>query len=171
MIKGAFNVGGRHGRGVATCRLPDGHWSAPSFFTIRGGSFGLQAGVEDVQLVLMIMNDQGMRHLMSDKFQIGAGAEGAAGPIGRHAEAGTDWKISTEILSYSRAKGLFAGTNLEGSWIESDKDSTVALYGKDYTHTELLTGKVRPPQDTHSFLAEVHRAELRGEEHKAKASS
>jgi SH3 domain-containing YSC84-like protein 1 len=166
MINGAFIVGGRHGRGVATCRLPNGRWSAPAFFTITGGSWGLQIGVEDVQLVLMIMTDEGMRLLLSDKFQIGAGAEGAAGPVGRHAEAGTDWKVSTEVLSYSKAKGLFAGINLDGSWIESDKDSTVALYGQDYGHTELLTGKIVPPQDAHSFLAEVHHAEVRVAEHK-----
>jgi lipid-binding SYLF domain-containing protein len=171
MIKGAFIFGGKHGRGVATCRLPDGRWSAPAFFTITGGSWGLQIGVEDVQLVLMIMTDEGMRHLLSDKFQVGAGAEGAAGPVGRHAEAGVDWKVDTQILSYSKAKGLFAGINIDGSWIEQDKDSTVAFYGKEYGHNEILTGRVQPPASARNFLAEVRRAEIRGAEHRAAKAS
>jgi SH3 domain-containing YSC84-like protein 1 len=166
MIKGAFIVGGKHGRGVSTCRLPDGKWSAPAFFTISGGSWGLQFGVEDVQLIMMIMNDEGMRHLLNNKFQIGGDAAATAGPVGRHASAGTDWKVSTEILSYSRAHGLFAGIDLDGSWIERDKDSTVALYDKDLTTNELLTGKVPVPQPARSFVAEVHRAEMRGKEAK-----
>ena len=161
MIKGAFIFGGKHGRGLSTCRLPDGRWSAPAFFTITGGSWGAQIGVEDVQLVMMIMNDDGMRSLLSNKFQVGAGASAAAGPVGRHASAGTDWKASTEILTYSRAHGLFAGIDLSGSWIERDKDSTVAMYGHDYTNTEVLTGKVPVPDDAHQFLAEVRKAENR----------
>ncbi len=161
MIKGAFIFGGKHGRGLSTCRLPDGRWSAPAFFTITGGSWGAQIGVEDVQLVMMIMNDDGMRSLLSNKFQIGAGASAAAGPVGRHASAGTDWKASTEILTYSRAHGLFAGIDLSGSWIEHDKDSTVAMYGQDYTSTEVLTGKVPVPEDARQFLTEVRKAETR----------
>jgi SH3 domain-containing YSC84-like protein 1 len=172
MIKGAFVVGAKHGRGVATCRLPNGHWSAPAFFTISGGSFGLQIGAEDVQLVLMIMTDEGMRHLMSDKFQIGGTASAAAGPVGRDAQAGTDWKVETQILSYSKAKGVFAGIDLGGSWIEQDKDSTVALYGKEYTHNQILDGHVSPPPDAHQLLGEVHRLQMRAEEKKtAKAAS
>jgi SH3 domain-containing YSC84-like protein 1 len=170
MIKGAFIIGGKHGRGVSTCRLPDGRWSAPAPFTISGGSWGAQFGVEDVQLVLMIMTDEGMRHLMSAKFQVGGEVSGAAGPVGRHAEAGTDWKVNTQILSYSRSHGLFAGIDLEGSWIEADKDSTVALYGKEYTATQLLDGKVAVPQSARGFVAEVRRAEMREHEAKAKAS-
>jgi SH3 domain-containing YSC84-like protein 1 len=166
MIKGAFIIGGKHGRGVATCRLPDGKWSAPAFFAISGGSWGAQFGVEDVQLVMMIMNDEGMRHLLENKFQVGGTASAAAGPVGRHASAGTDWKASTEILTYSRAHGLFAGIDLSGSWIERDKDSTEGLYGKDLTTTELLTGKVPVPQPARSFVAEVHHAEIRGQEAK-----
>lgn len=159
MIKGAFIIGGKHGRGVSTCRLPNGTWSTPAFFTISGGSWGLQFGVEDVQLVLMIMNDEGMRHLLSNKFQVGGEVSGAAGPVGRHASAGTDWKVETQILSYSRSHGLFAGIDLEGSWIERDKDSTMALYGKDYGTTELLTGKVAVPQSARGFVADVRRVE------------
>lgn len=164
MIKGAFIFGGKHGRGVSTCRLPNGKWSAPAFFTISGGSWGAQFGVEDVQLVMMIMNDQGMRHLLENKFQIGGAVSGSLGPVGRHASAGTDWKVSTEILTYSRSKGLFAGIDLNGSWIERDQDSTIAEYGHDYTTTELLTGKVAAPANAEVFLAAVRRAETRAEE-------
>lgn len=159
MIKGAFIIGGKHGRGVSTCRLPDGSWSTPAMFTISGGSWGAQIGVEDVQLILMIMNDEGMKNLLHDKFQVGADAAATAGPVGRHAAAGTDWKASTEILSYSRAHGLFVGIDLDGSWIERDKDSTLALYGGDHSVTELLTGKVIPPESARPFLAEVRRVE------------
>lgn len=161
MIKGAFIFGGKHGRGVSTCRLPDGKWSALDFFTISGGSWGAQFGVEDVQLIMMVMTDEGMRHLLNAKFQVGGSASATVGPLGRHASAGTDWKANTKNLSYSRAHGLFAGIDLRGSWIEHDKDSTVALYSKDHTNTELLTGEVPVPADAHAFLAEVRWAENR----------
>ena len=157
MIKGAFIFGGKHGRGVSTCRLPDGTWSAPAFFTISGGSWGAQIGVEDIQLVMLIMNDDGMRNLLKDKFQVGGAISGAAGPVGRHASAGTDWKASTQILTYSRSHGLFAGIDLNGSWIERDQDSTRACYGKDYSVTQVLTGKVRAPGSAKPFLAEVEK--------------
>jgi len=160
MIKGGFILGGKHGRGVSTCRLPNGAWSTPAFFTISGGSWGAQIGVEDVQLVLMVMNDEGMRHLLKDKFQVGGEASAAAGPVGRHASAGVDWKLETQMLTYSRAHGLFAGLDLEGSWIERDKDSTLAFYPRDYTSTQLLTGKVTPPSEARPFLAEVRRARM-----------
>jgi SH3 domain-containing YSC84-like protein 1 len=113
-IKLGFVVGARVGKGVTTCRTPKG-WSAPAFFTITGGSYGVQVGIEGVDNVLMIMNQRGMDRLLSDKFQIGADASAAAGPIGRHASAGTDWKLETETLSYSRAKGVFAGVSLDGA--------------------------------------------------------
>lgn len=157
MVKGAFIVGGKHGRGIATCRLPDGSWSAPAFFSISGGSWGLQAGVESVDLVMMIMTDEGARHLLENKFQVGASASGAAGPVGRHASAGVDWKLDTQILTYSRSKGLFAGIDLNGSWIERDSDSTQAMYGRDLGTTELLTGKVPVPSEAKTFIAEVAR--------------
>lgn len=157
MIKGAFIIGGKHGRGVSTCRLPNGRWSTPAFFTISGGSWGAQFGVEDVQLVIMVMTDEGMRHLLADKFQVGGAVSAAAGPIGRQASAGTDWKVNTQLLTYSRAHGLFAGIDLGGSWIERDKDSTEAFYGKDYPTSELLDGKVPPPSAAQPFLAAVRR--------------
>jgi lipid-binding SYLF domain-containing protein len=157
MIKGAFIVGGKHGRGVSTCKLPDGHWSAPAFFTISGGSWGAQFGVEDVQLVMLVMNDDGMRHLLENKFQIGGTASAAVGPVGRHASADTDWKVGTQILTYSRAHGLFAGIDLSGSWVERDKDSTMAFYNKDLSSTQILTGTVTAPADSRQFVAEVRR--------------
>jgi SH3 domain-containing YSC84-like protein 1 len=158
LIKGGFIVAGKHGRGVATCKLPSGRWSAPALFTISGGSWGALIGVESVDLVMLIMNDDGMRHLLQDKFQIGGEAAAAAGPVGRHAAAGTDWKLESQMLTYSRSKGLFAGIDLGGSWVERDKDSTLALYGKDLTTTQVLTGKVVAPVDARAFLAEVRKA-------------
>src|SRR5579864_4381275 len=114
MIKGGFVLGGKHGKGVATCRTANG-WSAPAFFTIGGGSAGFQIGLEGVDLVMIIQNEKGMQHLIASKFEIGADASAAAGPVGRHASANTDWKADTEILTYSRAKGAFAGLTLEGA--------------------------------------------------------
>lgn len=163
MLKGAFIFGGEHGRGVATCKLPDGQWSAPALFSISGGSWGLQAGAQDIDLVMMIMTDQGVQHLLQNKFQIGAEASGAAGPVGRHASAGVDWKLDTQILTYSRTKGLFAGINLNGSWIEHDVDSTKALYTKDFGTSDLLTGKVPVPTDARGFIDEVARVKAESE--------
>ena len=165
MIKGGFILGGRHGRGVATCRLPNGRWSAPAFFTVSGGSWGAQIGVEDVQLVMMIMNDEGMRHLLSDKFQIGGEASASAGPVGREASANTGWKLNSEILTYSRSKGLFAGVDLGGTEIERDGDSTKAFYGRDLSNKTVLDGHVAAPAAAHVFLAAVSRtkSESQGE--------
>jgi len=157
MIKGGFILGGRHGRGVATCRLANGHWSAPAFFTVTGGSWGAQIGVEDVQLVMMFMNDEGMRHLLSDKFQVGGEVSAAAGPVGREASAGTGWKLNSEILTYSRSKGLFAGAELGGTQVERDGDSTKAYYGRDLANKTVLDGHVRPPASAHVFLSAVAR--------------
>jgi SH3 domain-containing YSC84-like protein 1 len=164
LVKGAFIFGGKHGRGIATCRLPDGAWSAPAFFAISGGSWGLQVGAESIDLVMMVMTDEGMRHLLENKFQIGADVSGAAGPVGRHASAGVDWKLDTQILTYSRSKGLFAGINLDGSWIEHDTDSTVALYAKDHTNDELLTGKVPVPPEAQPFISEVARVKTEAQQ-------
>ncbi len=169
MIKGGFILGGRHGRGVATCRLPNGSWSAPAFFTITGGSWGAQIGVEDIQLVMMIMNEEGMRHLLSDKFKIGGEVSASAGPIGRQASAQEGWKMNAEILTYSRSKGLFAGADLGGSEIERDGDSTKAMYGKDLSNQTVLDGKVPVPAAAHTFIAAVSRAK-KGETVAAAAS-
>ncbi len=154
MIKGGFVVGAKHGKGVATCRTADG-WSAPAFFTITGGSAGFQIGLEGVDLVMIIQNDKGMQHLLSSKFEIGGEASAAAGPVGRHASADTDWKLNTEILTYSRAKGAFAGATLDGTSVQRDNDSTEAIYGSKVSSEDVLNGKVPAPQSAHAFLAAV----------------
>ena len=128
MIKGGLVFGAENGRGVATCRTAQG-WSAPAFFAITGGSWGLQIGVEGIDLVMIIQNDKGMQQLLTSKFQLGADASAAAGPVGRHASANTDWKLDTEILTYSRAKGAFAGLTLNGASIRRDDDSMRAITG------------------------------------------
>ena len=157
MVKGGFVVGAEGGKGVATCRTANG-WSAPAFFTIAGGSWGLQIGVEGIDLVMIFQNDKGMNDLINSKFKIGADASAAAGPIGRHASADTDWKLNAEILTYSRAKGVFAGLTLNGAAVKPDDDSMVAVYGPGVTERAVLTGKVQPPAEAHSFLAAVREA-------------
>jgi lipid-binding SYLF domain-containing protein len=157
MVKGGFIFGGKGGKGVATCRTANG-WSAPAFITISGGSWGLQIGVEAVDVVLIIQNEKGMQKLLSSNFQIGADASAAAGPVGRHAEAGTDWKMDTEILTYSRAKGAFAGLTLEGASLRQDDDSRHAIYGRNVTTRAILLGKAAPPAAAKPFLAEVREA-------------
>jgi SH3 domain-containing YSC84-like protein 1 len=171
MVKGGFVFGGKGGKGVATCRTADG-WSAPAFITISGGSWGLQIGVEAVDVVLIIQNEKGMQKLLESNFQIGAGASAAAGPVGRHAEAGTDWKMDTEILTYSRAKGAFAGLTLEGASIRQDNDSRQAIYGRNVTTRALLLGKVAAPAAAQPFLMETRGAKARAvAEGKAEAKS
>src|SRR5580692_423413 len=157
LIKGGFIFGGKHGRGVASCRTADG-WSAPAFVSVGGGSAGLQIGVEGVDLVMLIMNDQGFQHLLSSKFELTGEASGAAGPVGRHASAGTDWKMNTEMLTYSRSKGVFAGLTLEGAVVEQDNDSTKAIYGKSMTFRNILSGKVTTPKSVEAFLKAVSEA-------------
>jgi SH3 domain-containing YSC84-like protein 1 len=157
MIKGGFVFGGKGGKGVATCRTANG-WSAPAFITISGGNWGLQIGVEAVDLVMIIQNEKGMQKLLSSNFHVGADASAAAGPVGRHAEAGTNWKMDTEILTYSRAKGVFAGLTLEGASIRQDNDSRRAIYGPKVTTKALLLGKVAAPAAAQPFLAEVRGA-------------
>jgi SH3 domain-containing YSC84-like protein 1 len=157
MVKGGFVFGAKGGKGVATCRTAKG-WSAPAFITISGGSWGLQIGIEAVDVVLIIQNDKGMQRLLSSNFQIGGDASAAAGPVGRHAEAGTDWKMDTEILTYSRAKGAFAGLTLEGASLRQDNDSRHAIYGRKVTTRALLLGKVPAPSAAQPFLAEVRGA-------------
>jgi SH3 domain-containing YSC84-like protein 1 len=157
MMKGGLIFGAEGGKGVATCRTADG-WSAPAFITISGGSWGLQIGVEAVDLVMIIQNEKGMQRLLSSNFQVGADASAAAGPVGRHAQAGTDWKMDTEILTYSRAKGAFAGLTLKGASLRQDNDSRRAIYGRRVTTRALLLGKVPAPSVTQPFLAEIRGA-------------
>ena len=157
MIKGGFVFGAENGKGVATCRTDKG-WSAPAFFAITGGSWGLQIGVEGVDLVMIIQNEKGMQLLLASKFQLGADASAAAGPVGRHASADTDWKLNTEILTYSRAKGAFAGLTLTGASIRRDDDSMVAFYGKDVSSRSVLKGEVETPSAAQSFVDAVKNA-------------
>jgi len=157
LIKGGFIFGGKHGRGVASCRTAEG-WSAPAFVSVGGGSWGLQIGVEGVDLVMLVMNDQGFQHLLSSKFELTGEGSVAAGPVGRHASAGTDWKMNTEMLTYSRSKGVFAGLTLEGAVVEQDNDSTRAIYGKHMTFRNILSGKVTTPRSAEAFLKAVSNA-------------
>jgi lipid-binding SYLF domain-containing protein len=154
LIKGGFIFGGKHGRGVASCRTSDG-WSAPAFVSVGGGSWGLQIGVEGVDLVMLIMNDDGFQHLLSSKFQISGEGSAAAGPVGRHASAGTDWKMNTQVLTYSRSRGAFAGLTLEGAVVEQDNDSTRAIYGKHMMFRNILSGKAATPRSADAFIKAV----------------
>jgi lipid-binding SYLF domain-containing protein len=154
MLKGGFVLGAENGRGVVTCRNDNG-WSAPAFFTITGGSWGLQIGIEGVDLVMIIQNDSGMQRLLSSKFQLGADASAAAGPVGRHASANTDWQLNTEILTYSRARGAFAGLTLTGADIRRDDDSTEAIYGHEVSTRKILRGEVAVPAAASAFLEAV----------------
>jgi len=151
MLKGGFIVGGRYGRGLASCRTPKG-WSAPAFFAVKGGSVGLQIGGQAVDLVMLIMNNDGMQHLLSSQFSLGADASVAAGPVGRHAEGNTDWKMRAQVLTYSRARGIFAGVSLAGAVINQDKDSTRDFYGRMVPFKTSLTGEVDPPAGANAFL-------------------
>ena len=164
MIKGGFIVGARYGKGVATCRTSSG-WSAPAPITIAGGSWGLQFGGEAVDLVMLVMNDKGMEHLLASKFKLGAEGSVAAGPVGRQAEANTDWKMRSEVLSYSRSRGIFAGLELNGAVVKQDDEDTLKLYGKDVSFKAILTGQVPPPEGSQHFLATVRKysAEARQE--------
>ena len=130
MLKGGFVFGAENGRGVATCRTANG-WSAPAFFTITGGSWGLQIGVEGVDLVMIIQNDYGMKHLINSNFELGGDASAAAGPVGRHASADTDWKLNTEVLTYFLPEKVHSRVSRSTGQVEQDEDSTRAIYGKE----------------------------------------
>jgi lipid-binding SYLF domain-containing protein len=151
MLKGGFIVGARYGRGVASCRTAKG-WSAPAFFSVEGGSFGFQIGGQAVDLVMLIMNKEGMANLLSSKFQLGADASVAAGPVGRHAAADTDWKMRAQVLTYSRARGVFAGVSLAGARINQDKDSTREFYGRMVPFKTSLTGTIEAPNTAYPLL-------------------
>jgi len=139
VIKAGFIVGGRGGRGVASCRVA-GAWSSPAFFNLGGGSIGLQIGAQSTDFVLLFMNEKGMNSLLSDQFELGGDASIAAGPVGRQAGASTDVKLTSQILSYSRSKGLFAGIELKGVVIKPDKDDMREVYGGNLTAKEVLNG-------------------------------
>jgi lipid-binding SYLF domain-containing protein len=156
MVKIAFVFGGNHGKGVATCRTSEG-WSAPAPITITGGSWGLQLGGQATDLVLVVMTDQGMEHLLSSHFKLGADISAAAGPVGRDATAGTDVKMRAEVLTYSRTRGLFADIDLSGAAISQDKDETQILFGQMVPFQDILHGKVPAPAGSEPFLTAVRR--------------
>lgn len=163
MVKIAVGFGGNHGKGVATCKTPNG-WSAPAPFSITGGSWGLQIGGQAVDLVMLVMNQKGMDALLSSKFKVGADASAAAGPVGRQAAADTDWKMKSEVLTYSRARGVFAGIDLSGAHIAQDKDETRILYGKMVPFADILGGKVTPPSGSEAFLSAVKKYSMQAHE-------
>ncbi len=162
LVKGGFIFGAEYGKGVASCRTATG-WSAPAPFKIVGGSWGLQIGGEAVDMVMLIMNHDGMEKLLSSKFKLGADASVAAGPVGRHTEAETDWKMKAEVLTYSRARGVFAGLTVNGAVIEQDKDATQAFYGHPASFRMILQGKTKPPSGSEPFLSAVRKFSAKAE--------
>jgi SH3 domain-containing YSC84-like protein 1 len=152
--KGGLGIGGRYGKGVVMCRRPDRSWSAPSFLTVEGGSFGLQIGYQQIDLVMLIMNREGMEKLVGDKFTVGADASAAAGPVGRQASAETNVRMDAQILTYSRAKGLFAGVTVNGAVVKQDKDDNRDFYGKEIDARDILfEGKVEMPAEARALAS------------------
>ena len=157
MKKAGFIFGAKYGRGFAVCRRPGGSgWSAPAAMRIEGGSVGFQIGASETDVVLLVMNDGGMKHLLSDKFTIGGEATAAAGPVGRDAGAQTDAMMHAEMLSYSRSQGLFAGISLEGATLRADGETDRELYGRDATNREILTGDFKTPAAAGKFERALH---------------
>jgi lipid-binding SYLF domain-containing protein len=154
MVKGAFIFGGQYGQGVVTCRTGHG-WSAPVFIRAAGGSWGLQIGGQSTDLILVAVNDRGMQDLLKSKFKIGADASAAAGPVGRSGQAATNWKMDSELLSYSRNKGLFAGIDLDGTSITQNTEDTEVFYGAPQNFETVLHGGVGVPQGAVPFVKTV----------------
>jgi SH3 domain-containing YSC84-like protein 1 len=152
--KGAFVVGAQYGQGVATCRTGHG-WSAPVFVQLAGGSFGFQIGGQATDLVLVAMNQRGLEDMLKNKFKIGGDAAASAGPVGRNAQASTDWKLGAEFLTWSRSKGLFAGINLDGTVLSQNQDDTRTYYGTDIPFETLLKGQKSVPADARPFVRTV----------------
>ncbi len=152
--KAAFIIGGQYGQGVVTCRTPKG-WSAPAFVKLEGGSFGFQIGGQSTDLILVAMNQNGMQNMLQSKFKIGGDASAAAGPVGRNASAGTDWKLNTEFLTYSRAKGLFAGIDLDGTTFTQNDDDTKSYYGSNVPFDTILKGSQPVPTGARPFVRTV----------------
>src|SRR6202166_614662 len=158
MKKAGFIFGAKYGRGFAVCRRPGGTgWSAPAAMRVEGGSVGFQIGASETDIVLLVMNDGGMKKLLSDKFTIGAEATAAAGPVGRDASAQTDAVMKAEMLSYSRAHGLFAGISLEGATLRPDEDADKELYSRSATNREILTGDFKTPAVAAKFESALRR--------------
>src|SRR5579863_1660044 len=158
MKKAGFIFGAKYGRGFASCRRPNNAgWSAPAAMRVEGGSVGFQIGASETDVVLLVMNDRGMKHLLSDKFTIGGDATAAAGPVGRDASAQTDAVMHAEMLSYSRSRGLFAGISLEGATLRPDEETNRELYGRDATNREILTGDFKTPAAAGKFERALNR--------------
>jgi lipid-binding SYLF domain-containing protein len=153
--KGAFVVGAQYGQGVATCRTPSGKWSAPVCVQLAGGSVGFQIGGQATDLVLIAMNQEGLQAMLKNKVKLGADAAAAAGPVGRNAQAGTDWKLNAEFLSYSRSKGLFAGIDLDGTVLSQNQEATRTLYTNDIPFKTILDGNTPTPPDARPFVRTV----------------
>jgi SH3 domain-containing YSC84-like protein 1 len=152
--KGGLGLGGKYGKGVIMCRKPDRSWTAPSFITIEGGSVGFQIGFTQIDVVMLMMNKRGVEKLIGDKFTVGADASAAAGPVGRQTAAQTNIRLDAEILTYSRAKGLFAGVSLDGATLRSDKDDNRDFYGKDLDARKILIdGDVPMPAEARSLAS------------------
>lgn len=156
MLKGGFVFGAAYGRGIASCRTDKG-WTAPAFFVLEGGSFGFQIGGQAVDVVMLVMNDHGMKSLLTSKFKLGADASVAAGPVGREASGDTDVTLRAEILTYSRARGIFAGLTLNGASVRQDRDATRDFYGRMISYRTLLKGGVDSPQDAQPWITALNR--------------
>ena len=154
--KAAFIVGGEYGQGVVTCRTAHG-WSGPVFIRVAGGSWGLQIGGQETDLVLIAVNDKGMQDLLKSKFKIGGDAAASAGPVGRNAGASTNWKLQSELLTYSRSQGLFAGVDLNGVSVTANTDDTDAFYGGQHTFEQILRGRVATPAAAEPFVRTMAR--------------
>lgn len=160
--KAAFVLGGKYGRGFAVCRKKSGTgWGAPGAVRVEGGSFGFQMGVSSTDVVLLVMNERGMRKLLSSKFTLGADASVAAGPVGRSGAAYTDAMMHAEILSYSRSKGLFAGLSLEGATLRNDIDENEAMYGKRWNNKQILTSGLEPPKDAAELISGLNKYSIK----------
>jgi len=152
--KGAFIVGGQFGKGFITCRgTQDRGWSAPAAIKMEGGSVGFQIGGSETDVVMLVMNQRGADRLMQSEFTLGGEGEVAAGPVGRNASAQTDAKLSAEILSWSRSRGVFAGVALKGSTLRSDKGENEVLYGKELDTREVVTGKIKPTPEGRQLVS------------------
>ncbi len=154
--KAAFIIGGQYGQGVATCRTPRG-WSAPVFVQLAGGSFGWQIGGQSTDLILVAMNNDGLQNMLKNKFKLGADASAAAGPVGRNAGADTDWTMKAEFLTYSRARGLFAGIDLTGTVLSQNEEDTRSEYGSNVPFDGVLHGNVPTPVNARPFVHTVAR--------------
>lgn len=154
--RAGFIVGAKYGKGVVVCRTARG-WSAPATIRIEGGSFGFQIGAGETDLVFIVMNHHGVEDLLKDKFTLGGDATAMAGPVGRSGEAQTDALMRAEILSYSRAHGIFAGVSLEGSTLRPDHDDNRELFGRDVTQREILSGRVARPAVARPIYFELNR--------------